>query len=134
MSTMTADVKALISGLSGDPFGSRVFRDDLVPEDAALPYVSVIEDLSTIPTNRGDRAAMAWAVTGQVDLWIPPPTSAADRNLTLAEEVLDVLDGARAGGWLIEVQGANRIPSDDGDLPTDPSTHLAITIRRARPR
>lgn len=84
----TAITNANISGIT-----TNVFRD-FAPDDASLPFITFVSDLSRTPTLQGDGTVVARTQELQVDLW----QSLQDENVTTVESLLAALDGASLTG------------------------------------
>ena len=113
--TVRAEIIAIL-----DPFlDARVYTDE-VPEDTPMPYAALLDDISFVPTLKGDARAMAWRRLIQVDLW----ETAADESEDLHEDILGALDGAQVtGGTHLSVQSSIRAYEPDPKY-----VHRALTI------
>lgn len=119
MSTVVADLKTALDPLVAD----AVYRDD-APDEAALPYVVLLDDIDDGVSLRGDGVALGWAKLVQVDVW---QASDAEDD-TLVPAVIDALDGLAldrtAGRLRCRVESSARVPEPEVGF-----VHQAITVR-----
>lgn len=111
-----------------DPlFDGRVASDSLPRGGLAFPYASVFDGVTENPAIKGDRKALAWRRTFQVDVF----ETLAGEDALLMEMVLAVLDGARVGGMHVSVVGSTRLTEPE---PGAGTVHHAVTCSVPRPR
>ena len=119
MSTTVADLRAIVGPL----IAGAVYRD-VAPDEAALTFVVLLDDIEDGPLLHGDGRALAWSRLVQVDVW----QAAEDEDDSLVPSIVEALDGAalaRAEGRLrCRVESSIRAPEPDLGL-----VHQAITVR-----
>lgn len=117
MSTTVADLKAALDGILD------VYRDG-APDETALPYAVILDDIDDGVVLRGDGLALGWAKLVQVDVW----QAASSEDDTLVPSVIDALDGLvldRSEGRLrCRVESSIRVPEPELGF-----VHQAITVR-----
>lgn len=122
--TARSEIIALLDTISA--LGQRNFGDK-APEGAAFPYtVTKVLLPGRSPALTGEGRVFYWRDLVQIDLW----DRSATEDLTLLDEICDVLDGTKiVSGLRLHVRGANRLDDPDFTL-----AHTAITLAYAKPR
>ena len=103
--------------------GNRVWRADKVPERPTFPYITVLDMIYDVPALSGDCSTIARTRGVQVDLW----QKSADEVVTLAEQLVDALDGANLTANQ-RVHGARGADCQRIDDPNPQIIHHAITL------
>lgn len=127
-------VKAL---LEAQGLGVSVFRDQAVT-DATFPYITVSEDISTVPDgvwNAFDDPDGHVSELVQVDIWQRdrhPTTRALLESYTLSDAVMKALHGSRLAGAPKAVSGVVVVDRTRLREPENNIVHTAITLQVRR--
>lgn len=93
MASVGAAVRTAITGASISGINNNVFRD-LAPDSQALPYVTLMSDISRAAAFQGDGNVLARTQVVQVDLW----QTLSSEDVTTVESLLAALDSATLTG------------------------------------
>lgn len=118
--SLRSDVVALLEALVATTALTDAYGD-FAPDGAVLPYVSLLIDISEVPTLSGDGRTRATERLFQVDLW----ESRHGEDETLREAVWAALDNATVGSSMtrLRVRSVDRVPDPDLDI-----AHRAFTV------
>lgn len=127
---------ALKAFLEGQGLGVSVYRDK-APAGTSRPFITVSEDVSTVPDLSGDFGDVDAPVTvrelAQVDVWQAERSGTAGESYTLVPAVLRALHGADLTAAPKKVYGVRVFDSRRLVEPDNGVVHQAVTveIRRA---